>query len=966
MRIYCLRQVLQQKKMNSAPLTFLFTDLEGSTQLWEQFPEVMQSILARHDALLRREVEKHHGRIIKTTGDGLHAVFESAVQGATAALAGQLALKSENWPVETGPPRVRMGLHTGESQERDGDYYGSEINRAARVMSVAFGEQILLSATTAGLVQQQLPTAVYLKDLGDHVLRDLIQHEHLFQLCHGELKTDFPPLNTDNIRKYSILTPTTRFVGREREIAEIQELLGQTRLLTLLGPGGMGKTRLALKVGQEMGETVANGSVVVYLQPLNSVEFFLPAIAAALEFTLSGKESPVDQLGHFLGDKEMIIVLDSFEKVLDAADQLWPLLGITDKVTFLVTSREVLNLQEEWLYPVGGLTYPLTDDDGQDGTEYAAVQLFIERAQRVYAPFKPAEEMPGINRICRLVAGMPLALELAATWRKTMTAEAIADEIQHSLDFLSTRLRNVPERHRSIQVVFDQTWQQLSESEQQVFMRLSVFYGGFQREAAQVVAGASLAVLMALVDISLLNVADDGRYQIHELLRQYAAEQLGQYADVVQQTRADHAAYYADYLDQLLDSISGGGQMEAFVAIRREIENIRVTWQFTLDEHDFAYLRKMAPALGLYYDHQGGYLEGLNLFTRSIKVLRAQPPSPDVDYALLDSLLYVSWYHLRFGDLGQIEKYMAMSQAIYARLDVPPTPGSVSDPRLPLGFVALTRGDYAAAIEHAHQARLIAEAEQHEINLQFACYILSSAFLGQGQYETARVWAQRAQEMAEISGDLWFHAYILNNMGLIAMALGDDNLAQGYFQSSYDIRARFGDPEGMALALVHLADIALQRQELSTAEEYYQRSLAIFREINDKGGVAAANEGLGNLSFQQGDIVAAKAYFHHALQLCVEINYRPLLMAVLVDIAELLWHAGRQQQALTLLSFAINNPASGQETTARARTLLMDSYQPQVEQELFESAVATAKTSELTRLTANLLAELKQPGSHTI
>ena len=949
--------------MNSAPLTFLFTDLEGSTQLWEKFPVFMHTALARHDVLLRREVKKHNGRIIKTTGDGLHAMFESAEKGAAAAVAGQMAVDGERWPTETGPLRVRMGLHTGESQERDGDYYGSEINRAARIMSVAHGGQILLSAATATLVRDHLPPEVYLTDLGDHHLRDLVQHEHLFQLCHIALNADFPPLATEIGRKYSIPTPTTRFVGREREIAEVREILATTHLLTLLGPGGTGKTRLALQVGQEMSELLANGSVVVHLQPLNSADFFLPAIASALEITLSGKESPVDQLGRFLSDKEMIIILDNFEDLLDAADQLWPLLQATSKVRFLVTSREVLNIQEEWLYPVGGLTYPSETDNAANSTEYAAVQLFIERARRVYPALQPMTEITSINRICRLVAGMPLALELAAAWRKTLTCEAIANEIQHNLDFLSTRLRNVPKRHRSIQVVFDQTWQQLRKREQEVFMRFSVFHGGFQREAVEVIAGASLPVLMALVDISLLRIESDGRYQIHELLHQYAAEQLNRSTEAAQQLQQAHAAYYTNYLFQLSEGIIGGGQKEAFVAIRRELENIRVAWQFVIETHDFANLRKAIATIGLYYDHQGTYLEGLNLFSKAYDVLRIQPSSTDVDYALIDILLYLSWFHLRFGNLERIDQYMAVSQAIYDRLDLPPTPGAVSDPRLPLGFVALTRGDYATAVQLAENVRLVAEAQQHNINREFAYYILASAYLGQGQYETARLWAQRAQEMAEISGDRWFLAYILNILGLIAAALGDDNLAQDYFQSSYDIRESFNDPEGMALALNHLGDIALGQRDFDTAEERYLRGLAIYREINDKGGVAASNEGLGNLSFQQGDYPAAQAYLRQALELGVVINYRPLLMAVLVDIAELLWHTGWQQRALTLLSFVANNPASDWETASRARTRLVDVYQPQVDQNLFEMAVAAAKANDLAGLTAALLDELKQPGS---
>jgi predicted ATPase len=307
-------------------------------------------------------------------------------------------------------------------------------------------------------------------------------------------------------------------IGRAKEFDGIQQLLAQPdcRLVTLIGPGGIGKTRLALKLAAANHDRFSRGSVIVYLQPLRSSEFFVPAVADALGFSLSGQEPPLDQLGQYLSGRETLIVLDNFEHLLNAADLLSSLLPITPNVKYLVTSREALNLQEEWLYPINGLSFP-DDEDGVGSVDqvehhYDAVKLFAERAQRVYAEFSLDKEAEAVNRICRMVGGMPLALELAAAWRKTLSCKEIADEIQASLDFLTTRLRNISERHHSIQTVFDQTWQRLNKREQAVFKRLSVFRGGFQRDAVADVTGASLVILSTLVDKSLLRLDVDGRY----------------------------------------------------------------------------------------------------------------------------------------------------------------------------------------------------------------------------------------------------------------------------------------------------------------------------------------------------------------------------------------------------------------------------------------------------------------------
>ena len=752
----------------------------------------------------------------------------------------------------------------------------------------------------------------------------------------------------------------TSFIGREKEFSDIKQLLGQTdcRLLTLVGPGGIGKTRLALQLDALLRNGFARGSCVAYLQPLRSSEFFVSAVADALGIALTGQEPPLVQMAHYLDDKELLIILDNFEHLLDAAEQLATLLTKTPNVKYLVTSREALNLQEEWLYPLFGLAFPTNDATKQNDD---AVRLFNERAQRVYPNFNPAKEKESVIQICRLVEGMPLALELAAAWRKTLNCQEIADEIQGGLAFLTTRLRNVNKRHYSIQTVFDQTWQRLNEREQTVFKRLSVFRGGFLRDAAATVTGASLPVLSALVDKSLLRLDETGRYQIHELLRQYAAAKLSQQADEAQQTQVDHAAFYFQFLHERSGDVRGGRQREALLEIRADLDNIRAAWLWAVAQGDATAFQKGSEPLGLYYQFLGGYQEGTTLFSQATETLLAQPPSQTVDLALLGTRMYEGWYHLRFGRLEGTEACMAHCQAIYHRLNISPLPGYLTDYRAPLSFVALIRGDYPTAIQLAEQIRDMAEAEKQTANRQFAYHLLSEAYVGLGQYETAQKFAQQAYAQSLMTNDRWFRAYILNNMGQIAVALGDTRMGKMHFQSSYEIRHDFADPEGIALALINLGNLAFKEQAMAEAQAAFERSCAIYQDINDKGGLAAAQWGLGMVACEQGALAQAQSYFGQALQLAVKIDYRPVLFGIMVNIAELLWKMGQRERPLTLLVFAMHHPKTDHETRQKAQTLLTSAFQAAVSPEMLAAATASGQAITLTELTADLLSQLLLP-----
>ncbi|GIK38983.1 MAG: hypothetical protein BroJett011_28160 [Chloroflexota bacterium] len=724
------------------------------------------------------------------------------------------------------------------------------------------------------------------------------------------------------------------FIGRTDEVQEIIRLLADPacRLLTLVGGGGIGKTRLALQVAAELPDNFADGVYFAFLQAVESSNFFISALADSLNLALSGHADLQVQLLTYLRDKEILWVLDNFEQLLSPSEGeakgggeiLSEILAAAPGVKLLITSHEVLNLHEEWLYPVQGLSFPPPPQPfggGSEGIEaYSAVQLFVERARRVQRNFSLADEQADVARICQLVEGVPLAIELAASWTKTLRCADIAAEIQRNLDFLATTLHNVPERQRSVRATFDYCWRSLGEKERSVFKRLSVFRGSFRREAAEWVAGASLTTLTALSDKSFLRWAPDGRYHIHDLLRQYAAEQLVLSPEDVAQVYDAHCAFYTDFLHQRLGALGGGRQREAFAEIAAELENVRAAWQWAVELANVAAIEKSREALSLIFQFQGRYLEGTRALEKAVEGLRREEMTASNELLLAKLLTDVSWFYIRLGRLAEAEAALLEAQDLNRRLDAPP--GYASDPCLPLGVLASIRGDYAEVARLGEAARQVSEFHPQGWNRECAYYLLARAALLQGQYEAAQQYAQQAYLVAEETQDRWFMAYCLNELGNVACALGDYAAAKNHYQSSYALREEFGDPEGMALALNHLAEIALVQAAYAEAGQLYQRSLAFYRQINDRGGLATSLNGLARVAVAQGDYPAAQRQFQQALQIAAEIQFVPLILSVLVSVAELLFRAGRIERGLELLTLTGSHPAGDYQLKAKVQHLL--------------------------------------------
>jgi len=603
-------------------VTFLFTDLEGSTRLWEAFPEAMHQAMARHDALLKEAITAYRGQIVKTTGDGVHAAFGSPIDAVSAAIEAQKRLEAEEWE-GTGPLRVRMGIHAGESRFREGDYYGSTVNRAARIMSISHGGQIVLSAAVYILLKDGSTFPFQMLDLGEHRLRSLEGPERIYQILHPDLPAQFPVLVSVGRIPNNLPLQPTEFIGREREVASVRESFSETRLLTLTGPGGTGKTRLALQAAAELIEEHADGVFFVDLTSVNDASLAPSSIAEALDVQELKTEPILDTLTRALGQKSMLLVLDNFEHIIDAAPFVGELLAAGPNLHFLVTSRELLHISGEQVYPVPPLGVPEsgTRIGLQQLASYEAVQLFSTRSRAANPAFRiTAENAEDVAEICRRLDGLPLAIELAAARIRLFTPKKLLERLSDRLRILTGGPRDRQARQQTLRSAIDWSYELLEPPERKLFARLEVFSGGRSLEAIETVCGQDLEIdvldgLESLLDKSLVGQEEDfegqPRFVMLETLQAYARERHREYEDW-RETLAAHGEWVLALAEDGEEGIFGETPKVWVDRLRTEEGNIRAV----LERCQAGQLNpeigvRLAGALRYYWESAGKLAEGI-------------------------------------------------------------------------------------------------------------------------------------------------------------------------------------------------------------------------------------------------------------------------------------------------------------------------------------------------------------------
>jgi predicted ATPase/class 3 adenylate cyclase len=626
-------------ELPTGTITFLFSDIEGSTRLLEALGEGYVALLREHNRIFREVIRQYEGTEVSTEGDSFFVAFQNPLSAIEAAARIQQRLTA--WP-SPAPVRVRIGLHTGLGQLSGGDYVGIDVHRAARIAAVGHGGQILLSDATRALVASRLPANLSLVDLGPHQLKDLAHPERLYQLAVEGLPSEFPALRSVDAHPNNLPAQLTRFIGRQGQVAEIKRrLLNGARLLTLTGPGGTGKTRLAIEVAGQMLSAFEDGTWFVELSSVRDPTLAIAAIAEVLGVTAEAEQPLQEALASSLQAKAMLVVLDNFEQVVAAGADVERLLQAAPRLKVLVTSRTVLRRYGEQEFPVSPfeLPNPKSLSDLTRLAQYEAISLFLERAAAVKPDFAltPANAH-SVAEIAIRLDGLPLAIELAASRVKILSPQAILERLGRDSAVLVSRVPDAPARQRTLRGAIEWSYQLLTPAERLLFRQLSVFQAGATVEAIESICTPepgreTLDDLASLVDNSLVRQVEstDGtdRFVMLETIRAYAAEQLKDQPELSAATHGAHATYFADFARQQSQELTGQQRELALTAIAADISNVRASWRYWVAAHDLAQLNKLIDTLWLFYDARGWYHAEVQVVRDLLEVLSSTPSNPE-------------------------------------------------------------------------------------------------------------------------------------------------------------------------------------------------------------------------------------------------------------------------------------------------------------------------------------------------
>ncbi len=774
---------------------------------------------------------------------------------------------------------------------------------------------------------------------------------------HNQIQAGtLPQLSLVRQRNWPAVAQLTSFIGRERELAQIAQYLASphVRLLTLVGPGGIGKTRLALQAAAQEAFAFRDGACFVPLAAVRAPDLVAQAIAHALGLPPAGAGDPRASLLQYLqaGKRDLLLVLDNLEHLLDIAELLVAIFDQAPGVTVLATSRERLNLRVEHVLTIYGLP---VESAGPGLEDSPAVQLFLQNAQRASAGFALAhEDLACVARVCQLVEGMPLAIELAAAWTRTLPCQDIVHEIR-SLDFLAATTRDAPERHRSVRATFDSSWRLLAETEQSAFCRLSVFRGGFRREAALAVAEAPLPLLSALVDKSLLRGSPAGRYEIHELLRQYGEEKLDLAPGEKRQALNLHSDYYADFMQQTSERIARH-QPDTLEQIGREIGNLRVAWDWAVDQGNAQAIGKLLPGLFEFYRVRGWFPESEAVLERAASILRAREQNLLLGQVLVrrgqcclglskiaqaEEFAQAGLSILRpfserkeialaldiLGDAVQklgrdVQATQLHRESLAIRREMGDHVGMARTLNF-LGSHADQRGEYREAEEYWRESLRIGEEIGDTWTIAHELINLGSLAFERGEFSQARLLYERSLPLLREMGDQWGLADCLNNLGSAARLTGEHAEARRLYLENLAIRREIGHRWGIAYGMIQLARVEEQLARYAEAKQLFLQALAIARETGHRWGIPIALISLGNVLDALGEHEQAQDCFHQAVGMAMQGSFRPLVLEALVGLVSLSIRAGDQERALTLLGFAQAQPTLRRETKHRLERFVL-------------------------------------------
>lgn len=946
--LHCPRP-MSSLNLPTGTVTFLFTDIENSTPLWERFPVEMETVLAAHDRLLHEAVESHSGLVVKTTGDGILAVFDMPHAALAAALAAQSALFSDATICNVGGTQIhiRAGIHTGNAQLRDGDYFGSAVNRAARLMGIGHGGQVLLSGITAGLLDGRLPTGASLLDLGDHRLRGLSRPERVFQLAAAGLPTSFPPLRTDQGPRGNLPEETTRFIGREGEVAAIRELLDHTRLLTITGPGGTGKTRLSLQVARSLEPDYRHGVWFVELASLADGDLVAQTVASLWKVSASPFATLSQQLADYLRAKQLLLILDNCEHLVSACARLAAdLLPVAPELKILASSREGLGVPGESTYHLPALKVPPRSVVDPEGIQkYEAVQLFVERARSARTGFAvTAHNARAIGQIARRLDGIPLAIELAAARIKLMPPEQLAARLDDRFRLLTGGARTALPRQQTLRALIDWSYDLLDPDEQWFFRQLGVFTGGWTLEAAEsMIADRQEAseldifdLLAGLINKSLVIMNDDGgeaRFDFLQTIRQYARDNLFE-AGETNAARDRHLDYFGAQISALApitSTMTSGFTMIGLAdprvpawadRLQPELDNVRAAVEWALESNPERALMlavDMAAWLQRCALDEGAH-EWLTLPIAAVEGL----PVGDEGTTMRRNWLRLSGL-IAQGYLATLGGYHTSGFESYlAAVDLARQLGEEYEPAL---ATALNAALYpGAALRSPQLAKIAAEADERfqrlEVPIGRLAPVVTLGFAGlmSGDVATANKMLDEAMAIRELVPSAFLRAFGSLALPAFAQILGRQDEARAILMESLNVFSHNVHASiTVRAAKSDLAHLERRQGNDAEAEAMYRETIGEWLEYGNRPAVANQLEAFGFLAVHRGQYARAATLFGaaEALRETVdspmtfieqeEYGRETATLREAMDSAKLAasWGAGRSMDMETAVGFAL-------------------------------------------------------------
>ncbi len=915
----------------SGKVTFLFTDIVGSTRLSQEFADKMPAALLRHHEILDNAVESNNGFVFKMVGDAYCCAFENAADAVKTSVMIQSKLASETW--DKVIIKIRIGIHSGFAEWSGKDYMGYiTLARSARVMSAAYGEQIIISNDTFELSKDNISSNISFRDLGKRRLKDLIQPVRLYQIVAEGIREDFPPLKTLDARPNNLPVQLSSFIGREEEMKHIKGILKDTRLLTLTGPGGTGKTRLALQVAADIIDDYGNGVWFIELASLIEPELLPNAVMQALGIKEQPKQKAEDILADYLKDKELLILLDNCEHIIEACAMLSEkLLQNSQKLKIIATSREALRCSGEQTHRTLSLETPdpKAKESPEQLTQYEAVRLFIERALNANQNFRVNNEnAPALAEICHKLDGIPLAIELAAARIKILSVEKIFQRLDDRFKLLTGGQRTALPRQQTLKALIDWSYDLLSGEEKILWNRLSVFSGGWNLEAAEEICSDEIKINKEAILDLLSNLADKSiiiykqenqRYSMLETIKQYGHEKLAG-SDEYKNIMDRFLKFYLELAEEANKELRGNETVFWMKLLNSENKNMEKGLIWSLESSENETGARLVVAISQYWHILGNLSEGMRWLET---VSKKQPET-------------MNYYFCKV-------KYM-------------------------LGKFARLNGDYDKANKFMKESLQYWREAGNNQGITETLNSLGINEYDQGRYEQAAGYYEKSLEIHRESQNKRGIAVSLNNLGNVISNMGDYSKAYKLYEESLAIRREEGDVLGIGITLNNLGILAYEQGEYSKAYDLLNESLQIRSEIGDRNGVTISLLNLGNVAYNQGEYLKASKLYQNSLQICTEIGDRSGIADSLCDLGKSALEQDETEQAINFVeeSLAINREIGSQSQIAvclyfLGRTAFRNSEYEQARKYYCESINIYNETGNKKDIALNLLrlAELK-------